>query len=162
MQCRRLGFDSWVGKIPWRREWQPIPVFLPGEFHKQRSQVDYSPWDGRVRHNWVTNTSTSLYINVCVYIYIYMILISHSYHWNICRTIHKHTHYGNAIIYFWDLKLILSYFQISDVFHLVGKKNPLCCFLKCQQQKFNVWSCSNQLCAHWPPLSDEQNQVFLR
>ena len=28
LQCRRLGFDPWVGKIPWRREWQPTPVFL--------------------------------------------------------------------------------------------------------------------------------------
>ena len=32
-QLRRCGFDPWVGKIPWRREWQPTPVFLPGEFH---------------------------------------------------------------------------------------------------------------------------------
>jgi len=37
-------FDLWVGKIPWRREWQPSPVFLPGEFHRQRSLADYSPW----------------------------------------------------------------------------------------------------------------------
>ena len=37
-------FDPWVEKIPWRREWQPTPVFLPGEFHGQRSLVDYSPW----------------------------------------------------------------------------------------------------------------------
>ena len=36
LQCRRLGFDSWVGKIPWRKKWQPTPVFLPGEFHGQR------------------------------------------------------------------------------------------------------------------------------
>ena len=28
---KRRGFDSWVGKIPWRRKWQPTPVFLPGE-----------------------------------------------------------------------------------------------------------------------------------
>ena len=34
----------WVGKIPWRREWQPTPVFLPGEFHGKRSLVGYSPW----------------------------------------------------------------------------------------------------------------------
>ena len=34
-QCRRCGFDPWVGKIPWRRKCQPIPVFLPGEFHGQ-------------------------------------------------------------------------------------------------------------------------------
>ena len=31
------GFDSWVGKIPWWRKWQPSPLFLPGEFHGQRS-----------------------------------------------------------------------------------------------------------------------------
>ena len=40
----RRGFDPWVGKIPWEREWQPTPVFLPGEFHGQRSLADYSPW----------------------------------------------------------------------------------------------------------------------
>jgi len=32
-----LGFNLWVGKIPWRRAWQPIPIFLPGESHGQRS-----------------------------------------------------------------------------------------------------------------------------
>ena len=37
-------FDPWVGKIPWRREWQPTPVILPGEFHRQRSLAGYSPW----------------------------------------------------------------------------------------------------------------------
>ena len=40
----RCGFDPWVGKIPWRRAWQPTPVFLPGESHGQRSLVGYSPW----------------------------------------------------------------------------------------------------------------------
>ena len=35
---------SLVGKIPWRREWQPIPVFLPGEFHGKRSLEGYNPW----------------------------------------------------------------------------------------------------------------------
>ena len=34
-QCRRLRFNSWVGKIPWRRKWQPTAVFLPGEVHEQ-------------------------------------------------------------------------------------------------------------------------------
>ena len=46
-QCRRRkrhGFDPWVGKIPWRRAWQPTPVFLPGESHGQRNLVNYSPW----------------------------------------------------------------------------------------------------------------------
>ena len=35
-QCRRCGFDSWVGKIPWRRKWQLTLVFLPGKFNGQR------------------------------------------------------------------------------------------------------------------------------
>ena len=38
------GFDPWVGKIPWRREWLPTSVFWPGEFHGQRSLADYNPW----------------------------------------------------------------------------------------------------------------------
>ena len=44
--ARDLGFNPWfnplVGKIPWRREWQPIPVFLPGK--SQRSLAGYGPW----------------------------------------------------------------------------------------------------------------------
>ena len=42
-RCKRNGFDPWVGKIPWRRAWQPTPVFLPGESHGQRSLVGYNP-----------------------------------------------------------------------------------------------------------------------
>ena len=40
----RGGFDPWVGKVPWSWKWQPTPVFLPGEFHGQRSLENYSPW----------------------------------------------------------------------------------------------------------------------
>ena len=49
-QCKRhkrQGLDTWVGKIPWRRAWKPIPVFLPGESYGQRSLVGYSPWGHR-------------------------------------------------------------------------------------------------------------------
>ena len=42
--CRRLGFDPWVGKMPWKRKWQPAPVFLPGKSHGQRRLAGYSPW----------------------------------------------------------------------------------------------------------------------
>ena len=45
LQCRRPRFDPGVGKMPWRREWQSTPVFLPREFHGQRSLMGYSPWD---------------------------------------------------------------------------------------------------------------------
>ena len=45
----RHGFDAWVGKILWRRKWQPTPIFLPGNFHGQRSLTGYSP---RGRQEW--------------------------------------------------------------------------------------------------------------
>ena len=43
-------FDPWVGTIPWRREWLPSPIFLPGEFHGQRNLVGYSPWGRTESH----------------------------------------------------------------------------------------------------------------
>ena len=45
LQCRRPGFNPWVGKLSWRRKWQPTPVFLPGKSHGQRSLASYSLWD---------------------------------------------------------------------------------------------------------------------
>ena len=44
LQCGRPGFDPWVGKIPWRRQWQSTPVLWPGKSHGRRSLVGYSPW----------------------------------------------------------------------------------------------------------------------
>ena len=51
LQCRRPRFDPWVGKIRWRREWQPTPVFLPGEARGRRSLVGYGPWGCKVRQD---------------------------------------------------------------------------------------------------------------
>jgi len=54
-QCRRLRFDPWMGKIPWRRKWHPTPAFLPtlaslpGKSHGQRSLAGYSP---KVAKSW--------------------------------------------------------------------------------------------------------------
>ena len=42
-RCRRCGFDSWVGKIPWSGKWKATPLFLPRKFHGE-SLVSYSPW----------------------------------------------------------------------------------------------------------------------
>ena len=44
LQCGRPGFDTWVGKIPWRRKWQPTPAFLPGKSRGQRSLAGYNPF----------------------------------------------------------------------------------------------------------------------
>ena len=61
LQCGRPGFNPWVGKISWRRKWQPAPVFLPGKSHGQRSLIGYSQSVGsqRVGHN----RATSLYFH---------------------------------------------------------------------------------------------------
>ena len=56
-QCRRPRFDPWVGKIPWRRAWQPTPVFLPAESLGQRSLAGLqSTGLCRVRDDSVTFT----------------------------------------------------------------------------------------------------------
>ena len=51
---RRPGFDSCVGKFPWRREW----YFCLENPHRQRSLVSYSLWGCRVGHNWAAKSST--------------------------------------------------------------------------------------------------------
>ena len=47
LQCRRPGFNPWVRKIPWRREWQPTPGFLPGECHGEKSLAGCNSWGRR-------------------------------------------------------------------------------------------------------------------
>ena len=61
-QCRRHGFNPWVGKIPWRRKWQPPPVFLLRKSHGQKSLACYSR-QGRktVRHNSVTKQQQNIF-----------------------------------------------------------------------------------------------------
>ena len=58
LQCKRPEFNSWVGKIPWKRGWQPTLVFLPGKSHRQGSLAEYSPqgyksrsWIARLNHH---------------------------------------------------------------------------------------------------------------
>ena len=71
-QCRRHEFDLWVGKIPWRKKWQPTPVFLPDKCHGQRSLVGYHPWDlKRVKDSLATEQQQYLmYQKICLYLHI--------------------------------------------------------------------------------------------
>ena len=64
-QRRRPGFNPWVGKIPWRRKWQPPAVFLPGKSHGQRSLVDYRLQRGGL--DLVTEHSTDINPNLLIY-----------------------------------------------------------------------------------------------
>ena len=51
---QEMWFASWVGKIPWRREGQPAPGFLPGKSYRRMSLVGYRPWSHqKSRHEWV-------------------------------------------------------------------------------------------------------------
>ena len=61
LHCRRPRFNPWVRKIPWRREWQPTPVVLPGESHGQEPGGLPAMGSQRVGHDWATNTFTSLF-----------------------------------------------------------------------------------------------------
>ena len=55
-------FDPWAGKFLWRREWQSTPVFLPGEFHGQRSLAGYSPWGRKELDTtqWLTQSTVHM------------------------------------------------------------------------------------------------------
>ena len=57
-RCQRHGFNPWFRKTPWRRKWQPTPVFLPGNIHGQRSLEGYSPW-GRKESDPTERLSTA-------------------------------------------------------------------------------------------------------
>ena len=62
-RCRRHRFDPSVGKIPWRRKWQPAPVFLLGKFQKQRSLLGYGPGESqKVEHDWVTEHAHTTFL----------------------------------------------------------------------------------------------------
>ena len=61
LQCRGPRFR----KTPWRREWQPTPVFLPGESHGQKSLAGYSPW-GRKE---LDTTEETEHAHIYVYVY---------------------------------------------------------------------------------------------
>ena len=63
-QCSRWsirGFNPWAGKILWRRERQPTPIFLPGKFHGQKSLAGYSLWGRKVSHDWAIEHMHSIY-----------------------------------------------------------------------------------------------------
>ena len=79
MKCRRPRFDPWIRKIPCRREWQPIPVFLSGEFHGHGSLAGCSPRGCKesdvteqLTHTqyrtapWKCKTSQILLLNLCL------------------------------------------------------------------------------------------------
>ena len=77
-RCKRGRFDPWVGKIPWSRKWQHTPVFLPEEFHGQRSLAGYSLWGHKESD-----------MTECTHIHTHNTYSVSLYH---CHHTHTHTH----------------------------------------------------------------------
>ena len=108
--CKRRRFDPWVRKIPWRRKWQPTIVFLPGEYHGQRSLAGYSPWDHK--ESDMTELLTPLWSHLNP-------IISQRFHLQIPSP--------------WGLKLL-----DFDETHFVHRRDINCCDL-CQTCCFFQW-----------------------
>ena len=68
LQCRRPRFNPWIGKSPWRRELQPTPVFLPGEFPWTEEPEGFQ----RLRHNWATNLTNLLFVTFFFFFLVFL------------------------------------------------------------------------------------------
>ena len=107
-QCRRhksCGFDPWVGKIPWRRAWQPTSVFLPGECpwleEPGRLQSMGSQRDG---HDWVTKPNqyhSGLFQLVCSnwlpWLYLLQLAFPLLLLWRLLGSLDKITHFPLSV-----------------------------------------------------------------
>ena len=70
---KRRVFDPWVGKIPWRRAWQPTPVFLPGKSHGQRV---FTESDTLQRLNTHTSGPCFFYVSITKHLHLELLLPS--------------------------------------------------------------------------------------
>ena len=109
LQCKSSRFDPWVGKIPWRRKWQPTPVFLPRESHGQRNLAGYTPWGCKESDmiEWLTHTpklkrrknsqpscfphQCYCYISLLPLLYLHLILTTNDYCYS--YMIHEETNF---------------------------------------------------------------------
>ena len=85
-QCRRhkrCGFDFWVRKIPWRRKWKSIPVFLPGASHLQGSLAGYIVHRVTKSQTWLKRLSTlSFFYNMNSWEFNFMLKFSRQEYWS--------------------------------------------------------------------------------
>ena len=108
-QCRRYrrwGLDPWVGEIPWRRQWQPTLIFLPGESHEQRSLVGYSPWG----HKELDTTEHTHLAPYSQWLQLSLFIV-----WRCCRGGQQFTLYvehcvgGSWNVYWWEMLLAMNH-----------------------------------------------------
>ena len=67
LQYRRHRFNPWLRKSPWRRKWQPSPVFLPGKSHGQKSLACYYPWGCKQSRTWLSNKQWQQGLSIVCY-----------------------------------------------------------------------------------------------
>ena len=97
MQCGRPWFDPCVGKIPWRRKWQPTPVSLPGKFHGQRSLAGYSPWGHKESdtiewlHFHFSLSRSKRQLNMCI-----------CFHWYVCTEVYAYILWLKFVSKLWE------------------------------------------------------------
>ena len=70
-ECRRCRFNPWVGKIPWRRKWQPTLVFWPGKPHGQEEPDRLQSMRSRKRWTWLGNETTTKWLAVSYILWIF-------------------------------------------------------------------------------------------
>ena len=156
VQCRRPGFNPWVGKILWRRERLPTPVVWPGEFHGlwvAKSQTQLSDFHIHIYRDTAiytiyANMHIDIYVYPCIDTYVYVYKHMHTYiYTQICT-------YASTHIY--DRWLIIQYFSLN--FTQTAKINAYCNNLN------NRKATKLSLLIHTPPFlfpPFQCNQFFL-
>ena len=96
-RCRkhkRQWFNPWIGKIPWRRAWQPTPVFLPGKSLGQRSLDSYGPLDNKESDTTEGTQHTHVHMFIILVVKLYTLnvcsLLDSSKYVNVCMRVSVH------------------------------------------------------------------------
>ena len=124
-------FNPWVGKILWRRKWQPTPVLLPGKSHGWRSVVGYSPWghkesDTTEQFHLVTWLGPDAMIMILVYTF--LARVQNKLYWILLRSLHLgvldvHLSYiGGVILVTWSrcpISPLYSYYWKNIASHKI-------------------------------------------
>ena len=146
-QCgrhKRHGFHPWVGKIPWRRAWQPIPVFLPGESQGQRNLMGYSPQGHResdIAEVWLNTRAhlaiqTVRYLKACVCPIERMIYLL-SPPCSLTFELNKHGFRNNKVKLLSSLPFLL--YDALWISH--GQENQVLLFITDTQSGLCPWAC---------------------
>ena len=132
---KRHGFNPWIRKIPWRREWQPTPILLPGEWTEELGRLQLIG-SQRVGHDWSSLVHTYAYMGSGIPFLPWELFMFHNMHtWTLTHThTHTHTHTPTGVM----LLLLLS----AAIIRKTMTQCKLSMFCQCQWLSF-LQNCSN-------------------